>query len=89
MLLIGPESSDDESAESSSDDESVTADEPMHLSDDEDTVLGLDEERHIDEVNVEVAAAMDHAEVELKDTIAVKEKNLSLQVQALQWSPLH
>ena len=32
------------------------------------TLLGLDE------VNVEVAAAMDHAEVELEDTIPVKEK---------------
>ena len=33
------------------------------------TLLGLDEERHFDEVNVlEVAAAMDHAEVELEDT---------------------
>ena len=41
------------------------------------TLLGLDEERHFDEVNVlEVAAAMDHAEVELEDTIPVKEKNL-------------
>ena len=33
------------------------------------TLLGLDE------VNVEVAAAMDHAEVELEDTIPLKEKN--------------